>query len=157
MPAGVKMSTPDLHTTGINGMICTACENHQSTLYNAITGFPAMWRLRNKRRYSILMMCHYSDLGSASKQISHTAWPIRSTCQIWVVTRITMEFMCLILTCHFAGKPVVESWNVRLPSPLPLLFSLTIMYMQGCHYSFEAAIVNEDLPITSHKKLTPSS
>ena len=36
---------------------------------------------------SILMMCHYPVLGCTSdwlKQISHTAWPIRSTILIWV-------------------------------------------------------------------------
>ena len=36
---------------------------------------------------SIPMMCHYPVLGCTSdwlKQISHTAWPIRSTILIWV-------------------------------------------------------------------------
>ena len=33
---------------------------------NATNGFPAKWRLRNERRKSILMTCHYPDLGSAS-------------------------------------------------------------------------------------------
>ena len=50
--------------------------------------FPAC--LRNKHRNSILMTRHYPDLGGAShwlNQISHVAQPIRSTTQIWVVTR----------------------------------------------------------------------
>ena len=45
----------------------------QTTFRDATNGFPAKWRLRNKRRNSILMTRHYSDLGSASdwlKQIS---------------------------------------------------------------------------------------
>ena len=49
---------------------------------------------RNKvgyeRKNSILMTCHYQDLRSASdwlKQISQVARPIRSTTQIWLVTR----------------------------------------------------------------------
>ena len=38
-----------------------------------INGFPSKWRLRNERRNSIVMTCHYHDLGSAAdwlKQIS---------------------------------------------------------------------------------------
>ena len=45
------------------------------------------WRLRNERRNSILMTCHYPDLGGASdwlNQISHMTRPIKSTTQIWV-------------------------------------------------------------------------
>ena len=38
----------------------------QPTFGNAITGFPAKWHLRNEQRNSILMMCHYPDLGGAS-------------------------------------------------------------------------------------------
>ena len=44
----------------------------------------------NERRNSILMTGHYPDLGSASdwlNQISYEAQPIKSTTQIWVVTR----------------------------------------------------------------------
>ena len=36
----------------------------QPTFGEATTGFHAKWRLRNKRRNSILMTCHYPDLGS---------------------------------------------------------------------------------------------
>ena len=46
----------------------------QPTLRDVTTGFPAKWRLRNKRRNSILMTCHYLDLASASdwlKQFSN--------------------------------------------------------------------------------------
>ena len=44
------------------------------------------------------MAHHYPDLGIASdwlKQICHTAQPIRSTTQIWLVTQhvISMEFL----------------------------------------------------------------
>ena len=43
-----------------------------------------------ERKHSILMTCYYPDLRSASdwlKQISQAARPIRSTTQIWLVTR----------------------------------------------------------------------
>ena len=38
----------------------------EPTFRHINTGFPAKWRLRNERRNSILMTCHYPDLGSAS-------------------------------------------------------------------------------------------
>ena len=44
------------------------------------TWFPAKWRLRNKRSNSILMTCHFLDLGSAFdwlKQISLAPRPIK--------------------------------------------------------------------------------
>ena len=62
----------------------------QPTFGNATTGFPAKRRLRNERRNSILMTCHYPDLGSASDwscRVGNLFQPITSTTQIWVVTR----------------------------------------------------------------------
>ena len=75
----------------------------QVTFGNAATGFPAKWCLRKECRNSILMMCRYPDLGSASdwlNQISHVARTIRSTTQIWVVNVISMEFLLLFLRRH---------------------------------------------------------
>ena len=72
-----------------NPYVC-CCLRKQPTFGVATTGFPTKWRLRNERRNSILMTRHYPDLGSAFdwlKQISHAARPIRSTAQMWVVTR----------------------------------------------------------------------
>ena len=69
-----------------------------------LTGFPAKWRLRNKRRHSILMTSHYPDLGSASdwlKQISLAARPIRSTTQIWLVTRHQYGISALVPETSF--------------------------------------------------------
>ena len=46
--------------------------------------------LRNERRNSILMTRHYPGLGSASDwscRVGNLIQPIRSTTQIWVVTR----------------------------------------------------------------------
>ena len=57
----------------------------QPTFHDVNTGFP-----RKERRNSILMTCHYPDMSSASdwlKQISLAVRPIRSTTQIWAVTR----------------------------------------------------------------------
>ena len=46
------------------GFICSL--RKQPTFGDATTDFPAIWRLRNENRNSILMTCHYPDLGSAS-------------------------------------------------------------------------------------------
>ena len=70
--------------------ITVAWENRRNFPTPPLHGFPAKRRLRNKRRNSILMTCHYPDVGSASdclREISLTTRPIRSTTQICVVTR----------------------------------------------------------------------
>ena len=57
--------------------------------------FPAKWRLRDERRNSTLMTRCYSDLGGASDWSSperNFLQPIRSTTQIWVVTRAAWNF-----------------------------------------------------------------
>ena len=95
------------HSLGEDGKKCLyTCLRKQPTFGNTTTGFPAKWRLSNEHRNSILMMCHYPDLGSASdwlNQISHTARPIRSTTQIWVVTRHQYGISALITQTSFGG------------------------------------------------------
>ena len=79
----------------------------QPTFCDSTTGFPAKWRLRNERRNSILMTRHYPDLDSASdwlNQISHAARPIRSTTQIWVVTRHQYGISALVSQTSFGGE-----------------------------------------------------
>ena len=54
------------------------------------TGFPGKWLLRNGRRNCILITRHYPDFGCASDwscRVENFLQPIRSTTQIWVVTR----------------------------------------------------------------------
>ena len=53
------------------------------------------------------MTRHYPDLGSASdwlNQISHAAAPIRSTTQIWVVTRHQYEISVRVSQTSFGGE-----------------------------------------------------
>ena len=53
------------------------------------------------------MTRHYSDLSSASdwlNQISHAARPIRSTTQIWVVTRHQYGIFALVPQTPFGGE-----------------------------------------------------
>ena len=69
--------------------------------------FSAKWRLRNNCRNSILMTCHYPDLGSPSdwlNQISHAARPIRSTTQIWVVACHQYGISALVSQTSFGGE-----------------------------------------------------
>ena len=50
---------------------------------------------------------YYPDLGSASgwlNQISHAARPIRSTTQIWVVTRHQYGISALVSQTSFGGE-----------------------------------------------------
>ena len=95
---------------------CLFSLRKQPTFGDTTIGFPAKLCLRNERRNSILMTHHYPDLTSACdwlNQISHAAWPIKSTTQIWVKwCIISVEFLPSFLRCHLAGKPVVASPNV---------------------------------------------
>ena len=70
------------------------------------------WAGRNERRNSILMTCHYPDLGSVadrSWRVGNLLQPIISTSQIRVVTHlfISMKFLYSFPRRHFARKPVV--------------------------------------------------
>ena len=61
----------------------------QPTFWDTTTGCHAKWGLRNDCRNSIIMMCHYPAVGSASdwlKQICLLVRPIRSNTKIWVVS-----------------------------------------------------------------------
>ena len=76
----------------------------QPTFGDATTGFPAKWRLRNEPRNSILMTCHYQDLGSASDWLNQISQPITSTAQIWVVTRHQYGIPALVSQKSFDGE-----------------------------------------------------
>ena len=68
---------------------------------------PPKWRLRNERRNSILIPCHYPDQSSASdwlRQISAVARPIRSISQIWVVTRHQYGIFAVVSQTSFCGN-----------------------------------------------------
>ena len=69
--------------------------------------------LQNEHRNSILMTCHYPDLGSASdwlKQTSYTAQPIRST------THIRDGISALDPHTAFCGKTSGHTARCQLPS-----------------------------------------
>ena len=94
-----------------------ACrENSRQFAQDATTGFPTKRRLRDDCRNSILMTSQYPYLGSASdlKQISHAARPIRSTTQIWVVTRHKYGISALVPQTSFGGKTSRDVAKCRL-------------------------------------------
>ena len=106
--------------------------------------------LRNERRNSILMTRHYPDLDSASdwlKQISHEARPIRSTTQIWVVTRHQYGISALVSQTSFGGENVVGVAKCRLFSEPKKLLHMQLKLLSFhnsnstniclfyCHYS----------------------
>ena len=99
----------------------------QPTCCDTTTGFSAKCRLRNERRNSILMRCHYSDQSSASDwscREGNLLQPIRSTTQIWVVTRNQYGILRSFLGPHFVWKPVAALRNVGLFSQVTLPFFL---------------------------------
>ena len=90
------------------------CSNlrKQPTFGDVTTDLPTKWRLIYERRNFILMTRHYPDLGSASdwlNQISHAARPIRSTTQIWVVTRHQYGISALVSQMSFSQATSVPS------------------------------------------------
>ena len=79
----------------------------QPTFQDATTGFPAKWRLGNKRRNSILMTRHYPDLSSASDwlcSVGDLLQPIRSPTQVWVVTRHQNGISAVVSQTSFRGE-----------------------------------------------------
>ena len=87
----------------------------QPTSREVVTSALAKQRLSNERRNSILMTCHYPDVGSASdclKRDSLAAQPIRSTTKIWVLHVTSMEFLRSLLRRRFARVQVATSRDV---------------------------------------------
>ena len=83
----------------------------QTTFRDATDGFPAKQRLRNERRNSILMTRHYPDLGNAFDwwcRLGNLLQPIRSTIQIWVVTRHQYGISALVSQTSFRGE--INQW-----------------------------------------------
>ena len=83
----------------------TICINQSEVLpkfREATTGFPTKWRLKNKRRNSILMTYHYPDHSSISDwSCNYLHQPIRSTTQIWVVTLHQYGISALVTKTSF--------------------------------------------------------
>ena len=80
-------------------------------------------RLRKERRNSILMTRHYPDLASASDwscRVGNLIQPIRSTTQIWVVTRHKYGISALVSQTSFGGETSGSVSKCRLFSQATL-------------------------------------
>ena len=80
------------------------------------------------------MTRHYPDLGSASyrlNHISHAARPIRSTTQIWVVTRHQYGISALVSQTSFGGETSGSVAKCRLYSQdrKAILFAFKIEFL----------------------------
>ena len=99
----------------------------QPTFGDATTGFPAKWRLRNERSNSILMTCHFLDLGSASdwlKQISLTPRPIKiSTLIPQNSFREEINVGCFLRLV----LKVAESWCFKVVFNMLFVFLLVVL------------------------------
>ena len=77
------------------------------TFRDVTTKLPQKMTSKHRLRNSMLMTCHYPDLGSASdwlKHIFHAERPIRSTTQIFVVTCHQYGISALVLQTSFRRK-----------------------------------------------------
>ena len=107
----------------------------QPTFGDVTTGFPAKWLLRNDRRNSTLMGRHYPDLGSASDwscRVGNLIQPIRSTTQIWVVTRHQYGISALVSQTSFGGETSGSVAKCRLfPQPTWLVDRIRVKKRRG--------------------------
>ena len=82
---------------------------------------------------ALLMTFHYPDLGSAPdwlNQISHAARPIRSTTQIWVVTRHQYGISALVSQTSFRLETSGGIAKCRLFSQAMLDLVLSLIIQQ---------------------------
>ena len=96
-------------------IICTSLRK-KPIFGDATTHFPAKWRLRDEQRNSIPMTRNYPDLGSASDwscRVGNLIQPIRSTIQIWVVTRHQYG-ISLVSQTSFGGETTGSVAKCRL-------------------------------------------
>ena len=104
MPALAVLSNTVFRNRKLSGQ---ASLRKKPTFGGATTDFPTKWRLRNEHRNSILITRHYPDLGSASDWsccVGNLIQPIRSTTQIWVVTRHQCGISALVSQTSFGGE-----------------------------------------------------
>ena len=95
------------HSWYITSNTTVSRPNTQAWENSRRTGFPPKWRLRHKRRNSILMTCHNLDLVSTCYwlcRVGDLHQPIRSTTKIWAVTRHQYGISALVSQTSFHGE-----------------------------------------------------
>ena len=82
----------------------------QSTFREVTNGFPAKWRLRDDCRNSLLMTCHYSELGSASDCLKICLNQLEAlTRSNWCMIRISLQSL-------YSHRRTLKLMQVRLSS-----------------------------------------
>ena len=119
-----------------------AWENSRNFAKLPIISFPSKWHLRNERRNSILMTCHYP-----------VARPIRSTTQTWVVTHHQYWISALVSQTSFGGETIVsltKCWLFSQANKIPVVEILWIKVQQkielDCFVSWRYTIDFPSLP-----------
>ena len=87
---------------------------HEILFSRFLSQIQHIFSLRNEGTNFILMTCHCRGQSSASDWLCcerNLLQPIRSTTQVWVVTRHQYGILGLLLGRHFAGTPEEESWK----------------------------------------------
>ena len=82
----------------------------QLTFGAPTTGFPIKWRLRNKHRNSILMMCHYLDLDSASDWSCHIGNLVKKP----VVASLNFACFLRLISCFYELKTDFSSFCLKV-------------------------------------------
>ena len=136
----------------VSSVIQRASLRKQTTFRDATGGFPAKQRLRNERRNSILMTRHYPDLGSAfdwSCRVGNLLQPIRSTIQIWVVTRHQYGISALISQRLFCRETSGGVAKCRLFSQATRQLKLAIMRLTkgGSSAHFSDVWISDEVPL----------
>ena len=94
-----KLTVSDCTCTNFRAVDQIALKKQPGTFCGAITSLP----FRNDCRNFVLMTCHYSNLGWASDWLV-VARPIRSTTQIWIVTRHQHGISAVVPQTSFRGE-----------------------------------------------------
>ena len=99
-----QLTSSNLPSQDIIALTALVSLRKQPTFHEVATWALAKRRLSNERRNSILMTCHYPDLGSASDWLNENSLvvqPIRSATKIWVVTRHQYGISALVTQTSF--------------------------------------------------------
>ena len=107
---------------------------NQLTICHSTSCFLVKWCLGRLHRNSVLMTCHYSDLGSAFEwlwPLGNFLQPIRSTAHICIVTHHLYRISPLISQLSFCGKTSGGFAKCRLLSQVTTKLSVTARWSKG--------------------------
>ena len=124
----LRWSLQSMYVQSTTQRKCNDSLRKQPTFGDATTGFSPKWRLRNERWNSIPITRHYPDLGRASDWsccVWNSIQQIRSTTEIWVVTRHQYGISALVSQTSFGGETSGSVAKCRLFSQAIITFTLS--------------------------------